>query len=63
MNQTHEKRKTVNGGGGGRGTTKHKALRQNRLGRSARLKGKQSLSYADEHIYQAEVTLEDDFSM
>lgn len=51
------------GGGGGRGTTKHKALRQNRLGQSARLKGKQSLSYADKHIYQAEVTFEDNLSM
>lgn len=50
-------RKTVNGGGGG--TTKHKPLRQNRLGHSARLKGKRGLAYADKHTYPTEVTLED----
>lgn len=51
-------RKTVNGGWGW-GSTKQKPLRQNRLGQSARLKGKQSLDYTDKHIYLAEVTLED----
>lgn len=56
-------RKTVNGGWRwGRGSTKHKPLRQNRLGQSARLKGKQSLAYADKHIYLLEVTLEDNLS-
>lgn len=53
-------RETVNGGWG---STKHKPLRQNRLGQSARLKGKQSLADADKHSYLAKVTLEDDLSM